>query len=311
VCPGDSSPADSARVPSVSFVDDTTSSPPCAAHKTIDPGARVPTALHVDILPPAEPPPALLPCIANDPPGLIIHHLLQDHNRPDSPTSTLDYPFNLHYDAMEQSFLAELPPVPSISESVVRVVGYPRVLGLQQDSQSSFKICQNDTPTGLIDGGANICATGDLNILVGVVVIPPLPITAALKKSDATIDDCCTKRRFLPLRISDGSIHWQVTFFCANMVETIISPQAILASRDVFVSWMMTGYKDGRLGSLHFDSHDGLLHMLLNLECHDGLYYCLTDVFTIDHSPIKINSAWTPTNTTILRVANDRPQSIL
>jgi hypothetical protein len=245
VCPGDSPPADFARVPSVSFLDDTTSSPPCAAHATLSSGARVSTALHIGILPPAEPPPVALPCSTDNPPGLIIHHLLQNQSRHDSPTSPFDYPFNLHTDAIEQSLLAELPPAPSVSDSVVRVVGYPRVLGLQQDSQSSVKIRPLDTPTGLIDGGANICATGDLSILVGVVDIPPLPITAALKNGETSIDDCCTKRGFLPLTISDGSIHWQVTFFCANMVETIIFPQAILASSDVFVSWMMTGCKDG------------------------------------------------------------------
>jgi hypothetical protein len=97
----------------------------------------------------------------------------------------------------------------------------------------------------LIEGGANICVTGNLSILVGVVDIPPLPITVAIKDSDTSIDNCCTKRGFLLLTISNGSIHWQVTFFCANIAETIISPQAILASSNVFVSWMMTGYKDG------------------------------------------------------------------
>ncbi len=245
MCPGDSPLADSTRVPSVFFVDGTTSSPPWAAHTTLEPGARVPTALHVGILPPAEPPPVLLPCIADDPPGLVIHHLLQDQDRSDSPTTPFDFPFSLRSNAIKQSSLAELPPVPSISGSIVRVVGYPRVLELQQDSQSSVKIRPSDTPSELVNGGFNICATGDLSILVGVVDIPPLPITVALKDSDTSIDDCCTKRGFLPLSMSDGSIHWQVTFFCANMVETIISPQAILASSNVFVSWMMTGYKNG------------------------------------------------------------------
>jgi hypothetical protein len=311
VCPGDSPPADSTRVPFVSFVVGTTSSPPCAAHTTLKPGARVLTALHDGILPPAEPPPVLLPCIANDPPGLVIHHLLQDQDRSNSPTTPFDFPFSLRFDAIEQSSLAELPPVPSVSDSIVQVVGYPHVLGLQQDSQSSVKIRPSDTPSGLVDGGANICATGNLSILVGVVDIPPLPITVALKDSNTSIDDCCTKRGFLPLSMSDGSIHWQVTFFCANMVETIILPQAILASSDVFVSWTMTGYKDGRPGSLQFDSHDGFLHVHLSLVCHDGLYYCPTDVFTLDHSPIRVNSAWAPTDATVLCVTNNRPQSVL
>jgi hypothetical protein len=79
--------------------------------------------------------------------------------------------------------------------------------------------------------------------LVRVVDIPPLPITVAIKDSKPSINDCCTKQGFLPLTILDGSIHCQVCFFCANAAKTIISPQAILASSNVFVSWMMTGQR--------------------------------------------------------------------
>jgi hypothetical protein len=62
---------------------------------------------------------------------------------------------------------------------------------------------------------------------------------------------------------------------------------------------------------LAFDSHDGFLHMHLSLVCHDGLYYCPTDAFTINHSPIRVNSAWAPTNATILCVSSNCPQSVL
>jgi hypothetical protein len=85
-----------------------------------------------------------------------------------------------------------------------------------------------------MDGGANICLTGDLSILVGVVDIPPMPITVATAGSNPTLDDSCTKRGFLPLTLPDGFIYWQLCFFCTNAAETIISPQAILASSDVY-----------------------------------------------------------------------------
>jgi len=76
-------------------------------------------------------------------------------------------------------------------------------------------------------------------------------------------------------------------FYCKNAVETIISPQAILASNEVFVSWTQTGFKDGRLGQIRFDSHDGLLTLKLDLDYRDGLYYCPTDVLTVDRSPVR------------------------
>jgi hypothetical protein len=90
---------------------------------------------------------------------------------------------------------------------------------------------------------------------------------------------------YLPLPMTDGTIHWQQCFYSANAVETIISPQAILAASDVFASWTMTGYKDSRPGAIRFDSYDGFLCMAFGLECRDGLYYCPTDIFTLDKCP--------------------------
>jgi hypothetical protein len=67
------------------------------------------------------------------------------------------------------------------------------------------------------------------------------------------------------------------------MVETIISPDGVLASSDVFYSWTPEGFKDPLLwGSIRFTSHDILLSMFFPLSCRDALYYCNTDVYTID-----------------------------
>jgi hypothetical protein len=50
----------------------------------------------------------------------------------------------------------------------------------------------------------------------------------------------------------------------------------------VFALWCQTGYKDGRTGCICFDSHDGHLSMIFALEFKDGLYYCPTDIYTVD-----------------------------
>ena len=170
-------------------------------------------------------------------------------------------------------------------DSVTRVVGSPRVFGLQDDSTSYVEVPK--TSSSLIDGGASIFLTGDLDILVDIVEIPPLPISVAVNGDAPTLDDSCTRQGYLPLTLSDGSTHWQMCFFCKNAVETIISPQAILTSSDVFVSWTQTGFKGGCPGQIRFDSHDGLVTMKLDLECRDGLYYCPTNVLTIDRSPVR------------------------
>ena len=102
--------------------------------------------------------------------------------------------------------------------------------------------------------------------LFDVVAIPPLSISVAVE-GDSSIDDCCTARGMTPLQLDDGSIYWQVCYFWKNAVETIISPQAIVDSSDVFQSWHQTGYRNGvsTPGCIRFDSHDGLLTISMSL----------------------------------------------
>ena len=138
-----------------------------------------------------------------------------------------------------------------------------------------------------MDGGANICLTGVLDLLVEVVLIAPLPILVATKAGEILLDDCCTKRGLLPLTLADGSIYYQPCYYCKNAVETIISPQAILAACEVLVRWTQTGHRDGSPGTIRFDSDSGLYSISMTLENCDGLYYCPTDVFTVDSDPIR------------------------
>ncbi len=81
------------------------------------------------------------------------------------------------------------------------------------------------------------------------------------------------------------------------MVVTIISPAAVLASSDVFYSWNPEGFKDPSLpGSIRFTSHDGLWSMFFPLTCCNGLYYCNTDVYAVDHDPVHVQCNGTTTN---------------
>jgi hypothetical protein len=129
-----------------------------------------------------------------------------------------------------------------------------------------------------------------LDILVDVVSIAPLPISVATKTGDISMDDCCTKKGLIPLSLTDRSVYYQPCYYCKNAVETIISPQAILASSDVLVTWTQTGHKDGSPGKIRFDSDSGLFLIAMCLEHRDGLYYCPTDVFTLDRDPVRCNA---------------------
>jgi hypothetical protein len=139
-----------------------------------------------------------------------------------------------------------------------------------------------------------------------------MPITVATTGDDSTLDDCFTKRGFLPLSLPDGTIYWQLCFYCTHASEMIISPQAVLTSSNVFTSWTQTGYKDGHPGTIWFDSNNGFLTMKLTLAFDDGLYYCPTDVFTMAPPPTDIASYPYPTpNPSICRVAQTTPASTL
>ena len=120
-------------------------------------------------------------------------------------------------------------------DSVTHVVCTPRVCGVKGDETSSVTILRvSDKADTLIDGGSNVCVTGDLHTLLDVSNITPIHISVALEGVPSSANNKITKRGLLPITLSDGTTYYQPCFYCANMVETIISPAAVLTSSDVF-----------------------------------------------------------------------------
>ncbi len=77
-----------------------------------------------------------------------------------------------------------------------------------------------------------------------------------------------------------------------------------MAVSDIFVTWQQTGHKDGSPGRLYFFSDSGLASMSLTLKRRDGLYYAPTDVYTVDHNPVRCVTPW------VRRVVNPFPSSL-
>ncbi len=246
-------------------------------------------AATVKVRPPAKPPPStFLPLLDLSlspspvtPTGSLMHTLV--HDGPASQSSLFNH-LTVGQDVPAPALLTDSFLAPRSFGSVHCVVTCPRVLGFWGDGQSYE--CINLTamstaasPGCLIDGGANICITGDIDSLFDVVEIPLLPISVAVE-GDLLINNCCTVCSRTPLQLDNGSIYWQICYYCKNAVETIISPQAIVDSSNVFQSWHQTGYRHGAstLGYIRFDSHDGLLSMRMTLVLHEGLHYCPTNV---------------------------------
>jgi hypothetical protein len=156
------------------------------------------------------------------------------------------------------------------------------VYGITGADSTAITVIPTETSGPLIDGGSNICVTGDSQLLLDLVAIPPIAISVALDGTPSTFDDTITKRGLLPLTLLDGSTYYQPCFYCANLVETIISPAVVLASSDQLYYWTQVGCKDPHTpGSLQFTSRDGHFSITLDLIYREGLYYCTSDVYTL------------------------------
>jgi hypothetical protein len=212
---------------------------------------------------------------------------------PPSPTMPFEFPFNPKADKYYESVLVDLPDILSMMDSITWVFGTPRVCGLVGDSQITVQVMLLAASlqfSSMVDGGANICLAGNLSLLVDAMDIPSLPILVAVEGDGMSMADCCTKRDLLPLTLEDGSVYYQMCYYCANAVETIISPQAILGGSDLFVEWTQTGYKDDSPGLLCLYSKSGLVSMTVVLTKREGSYYTHTDILTVDKNPVRHSS---------------------
>jgi hypothetical protein len=220
------------------------------------------------------PPPS---CQDDFPPGSLAHDLLH----PTTPTVTY----------VQREGAPAYPPLPpSPLDCVTHLIGSPRVCGINDTDATSVIIVPTGDTSLLIDGGSNVCVTGDLHLLVDLVNIPPVAISVALDGPPSSCDDTITKRGLLLLTLSNGTTYYQPCYYCANMVETLISPAAVMATSDQFYYWTQVGCKDPTTpGSLQFTSRDGRLSMTFDLEYCEGLYYCILDIFTVGVDPVK---AW-------------------
>ncbi len=98
--------------------------------------------------------------------------------RPASPTTPFEFPFDGQYNTHCDNNITDGPHQPALMDSVTRVVGLPWVCGLSMGDDLRVKVTRNmtdaeasDNPS-LVDGGANICVTGVLDLLIDVVAVP-------------------------------------------------------------------------------------------------------------------------------------------
>jgi hypothetical protein len=82
-----------------------------------------------------------------------------------------------------------------------------QVVGLQQVNLVNNTPKYSAGDPSLMDGGANICLTGNLNSLIDTTPIVPFPISVATKGSKPTLGDLCTMQGLLPLPLANRTYY--------------------------------------------------------------------------------------------------------
>jgi hypothetical protein len=174
------------------------------------------------------------------------------------PTTPFEFPF--------PSINPPLPPSAHPQRTNIRVTGLPRANRIEQTAT-------NDRP--LMDAGANICITGDLNLLVDAVPIAPFSLSVATT-STSVDNNLCTMKGLIAIPIVDSDPYLQPCYFCKSATETIVSPEAILAGNESLTNWTQDGAKDLTPGSITFRNDNGSYRFTVSLTKEEGLYYCDT-----------------------------------
>ncbi len=151
----------------------------------------------------------LIPPGSSADPGILL--------RPASPTTPFEFPFQMADETYCDFTMLGGQPQPLLRDSITRVVGLMRVCGLELDSDLLVKVSRAhgvfdvvDNPS-LVDGGANICITGILDLLVDMETIALLPILVVTLSGQISLDDCCTKKGLLPLTLNDtAKTQWRL-----------------------------------------------------------------------------------------------------
>jgi hypothetical protein len=116
----------------------------------------------------------------------------------------------LYEDAWTDEIWAQLPVPASLQDSLVHIIGRPRVCGIFNDTTRVYAFTPTDTtiPTrGLFDSGANLCMTNNPNLLVDVRPCPPFTISLATTDGGHSHTNVCRRRGLLPLPLLDGTTY--------------------------------------------------------------------------------------------------------
>jgi hypothetical protein len=100
----------------------------------------------------------------------------------------------------------------------------------------------------------------------------------------------CCRMGYLPVLCKDGSTHMQPWYIHPDAVGCMLSPESIMAASPDITSWYQEGFRDNLSpGILCFCNAVGITVPKVTMQKHNGLYYGLTNVLSINHNPIWVH----------------------
>ena len=135
----------------------------------------------------------------------------------------------------------------------------------------------------MADSGANCSMTNNLTLLKNVrQLLKPIQVGVAVDAKGTDMSYAtCNMIGDLTITCKDGSTISTQCFYNPHATDTIISPQAILEESLEFDSWSQVGRRLGNAGELQFHGKNGT--KAIELAQNNGLYYCKSITFDIDH----------------------------
>lgn len=122
-----------------------------------------------------------------------------------------------------------------------------------------------------IDGGSNRSVTPALELLEGIMDIPPYHMHGT---NSTDIALTCTKVGTLKLRCNNDAILRIKTYYSPQANETIITPGDITNSNDnPYHIWTKVSNMKSKNGHITFHAEDGIFETRLDTTLRNGLWY--------------------------------------
>ena len=214
----------------------------------------------------------------NPPPGSLLYKCDQS---PASPTNVIEFPLDTEIeDTPDDEYANE-------KLSVMVINGEVRICSVQPGKPGTYT--ENDQG-GLADPGANVCMTNKKSLLYNLRPLEnPFPVGVAVSQdSTSTSQSMCTHVGELPLPMTNGDTWYQLCYYNHSASDTFISPHAVCHnSKGLLKHWTMSASTPLGTGELRIESDSSLYTIRIPLHSRGGLYYCTSDTFLRENTPIQ------------------------